>query len=184
MKSTDTIYDLKLLYEEEEGIVPNHQTYFCGPVAIESDKILVSDLLEYNNTFDVKLQKAATLKTDKDVTVLYGPTRNDFQKLYLTTGGSKKIEFKKGKFGIVTSTRTIGEEKIYQVQRYKLPSDKEQNVVLKSEGGDTVAFLVTKAGEEKRLEPEVMEFKFGKALMERVKDVMSFIDSIVECGKH
>ena len=52
------------------------------------------------------------------------------------------------------------------------------------EGGDTVAFLVTKAGEEKRLEPEVMEFKIGKALMERVKDVMRFIDSIVECGKH
>ena len=56
-------------------------------------------------------------------------------------------------------------------------------MVLKSEAGDTVAFLVTKAG-EKRLEPEVMEFKLGKALMERVKDVMSFIDSIVECGKH
>ena len=183
MKSTDTIYDLKLLYEEEEGIVPNHQTYFCGPVAIESDKILVSDLLEYNNTFDVKLQKAATLKTDKDVTVLYGPTRNDFQKLYLSTGGSKKIEFKKGKFGIVTSTRTIGEENVYTVQRYKLPSDKEQNVVLKSEGGDTVAFLVTSTGEELRLKPEVMEYKIGKTPLERVNEVIKAVNCIVEWGK-
>ena len=141
MKSTDTIYDLKLLYEEEEGIVPNHQTYFCGPVAIESDKILVFDLLEYNNTFDVKLQKAATLKTDKDVTVLYGPTRNDFQKLYLSSGGSKKVEFKKGKFGIVTSTRTIGEERVYTVQRYKLPSDKEQNAEMQKAADISVLFF-------------------------------------------
>ena len=44
-----------------------------------------------------------------------------------------------------------------------------------SEGGDTIAFLVTKAGEEKRLEPEMMEYKIGKALMERVKDVISAI---------
>ena len=170
--------------------MPNHQTYFCGPVPIESDEILLSSVIEfYGTTLDLKLKKAATLQTDKDVAVVYGPDRNNFKTVNLRPGGREKIEFKKGKFGIVTHTATSGVDKtsgenVYTVERYKLPSDKEQNVVLKSEGGDTVAFLVTKAGEEKRLEPEVMEFKFGKALMERVKDVMSFIDSIVECGKH
>ena len=64
MKSTDTIYDLKLKYEEEEGIVPSHQSYFCGPVPIDSDEILLSSLIEvYGDTFDVKLRKAAMMQT-------------------------------------------------------------------------------------------------------------------------
>ena len=44
MKSTDTIRDLKLKFEEEEGIPPEHQSYFSGPVELE-DETLVSTLL-------------------------------------------------------------------------------------------------------------------------------------------
>ena len=189
VKNTDTIYDLKLLYEEEEGIVPNHQTYFCGPVPIESDEILVSSVIEfYGTTLDLKLKKAATLQTDKDVAVVYGPDRNNFKTVNLRPGGREKIEFKKGKFGIVTHTATSGVDKtsgenVYTVERYKLPSDKEQNVVLKSEGGDTVAFLVTSTGEELRLKPEVMEYKIGKTPLERVNEVIKAVNCIVEWGK-
>ena len=164
--------------------MPNHQTYFCGPVPIESDEILLSSVIEfYGTTLDLKLKKAATLQTDKDVAVVYGPDRNNFKTVNLRPGGREKIEFKKGKFGIVTSTRTIGEETVYTVQRYKLPSDKEQNVVLKSEGGDTVAFLVTSTGEELRLKPEVMEYKIGKTPLERVNEVIKAVNCIVEWGK-
>ena len=41
LKSTDTIHDLKLKFEEEEGIPPEHQSYFSGPVELE-DKTFVS----------------------------------------------------------------------------------------------------------------------------------------------
>ena len=41
MKSTDTIHGLKLKFEEEEGIPPEHQSYFSGPVELE-DKTFVS----------------------------------------------------------------------------------------------------------------------------------------------
>ena len=194
VKSTDTIYDLKVKYEEEEGIVPSHQSYFCGPVPIESDEILLSSLIEvYGDTFDVKLRKAAMMQTDKDVTIVFGPSRHKFQRIYLRPGGSKKIEFKKGKFGIVTHTATSGEDNVYTVERYKLPKDAEETITLKSEGGDTVAFLVTSTGQEERLQPETMEYKIGKTPMERVKDVVkiganigqviSAIDTIIDWGE-
>ena len=61
MKSTDTIHDLKLMFEEEEGIPPEHQSYFSGPVEL-TNETLVSTLLEvFGNTLDVKLRKAAMM---------------------------------------------------------------------------------------------------------------------------
>ena len=87
-------------------------------MTIESDKILVSHLLEFNNTFAVKLQKAAMLKMDKDVTMLFGQSRNNFQRIYLRPGVSKKVEFKRGKFrDCHLYTRTIGGENVYQVAK-------------------------------------------------------------------
>ena len=195
VKSTDTVLDLKKMYEEEEGIVPEHQTYFCGPVPVESDEILLSSLIEvFGNTFDVKLTKAAMMQTDKDVMIVFGPSRHKFQKIYLRPGGSKNIKFKKGKFGIVTHTATVGEDNIYTVDRYKLLNDAEQTIKLKSEGDATVAFIVTNDGEEERLMPETMEYKVGNPPMERVKDVVriganigqviSAVGTILDWGKY
>ena len=66
IKSTDTIHDLKLKFEEEEGIPPEHQSYFSGPVELE-DETLVSTLVEvFGDTLDVKLRKAATVSTNQD----------------------------------------------------------------------------------------------------------------------
>ena len=195
MKSTDTIYDLKMKFEEEEGIVPSHQSYFCGPVPIETDDILISSLMELNgNTLDVKLRKAAMIETDQDVTIVFGPGRRRFQKIYLKPGGSKEIKLRQGKFGIVTHTEKDGEDNVYTVERYKLSNEEEQTIVLKSVDSHTVVFLVTSGGQEERLTPEVMEYKMGKTTMDRVIEIskiganigriISAIDSVVNWGKY
>ena len=57
------------------------------------------------------------------------------------------------------------------VERYKLPSDKEQTIVLKSEGNNTVAYLATDLGEV-QLHPEVMEYKMGTSPIELLKNVL------------
>ena len=78
MKSTDTIHDLKLKFEEEEGIPPEHQSYFSGPVELE-DETLVSTLVEvFGDTLDVKLKKAATVSTNQDITLVFGKGRKKF----------------------------------------------------------------------------------------------------------
>ena len=83
MKSTDTIHDLKLKFEEEEGIPPEHQSYFSGPVELEDD-ILVSTLIEvFGGTLDVKLKKAASVSTNQDITLVFGKGRKKFQEVQL-----------------------------------------------------------------------------------------------------
>ena len=175
--------DLKLKYEAEEGIVPGHQSYFCGPVPIDSDEILLfslSSLLEINgNTLDVKLQKAAMIDTDHDVTLVYGRGRRRFQKIVLNACGPKKIDLIKGKFGIVTHTQQGNNDNdTYTVERYKLPTDEEQSIVLKFEEGKTVAYLVRSGGQEERLQPEMEEYRMGKTAIEHVKDVTKILANI------
>ena len=175
--------DLKLKYEEEEGIVPGHQSYFCGPVPIDSDEILLfslSSLLEINgNTLDVKLQKAAMIDTDRDVTLVYGRGRRRFQKIVLNASGPKKLDLIKGKFGIVTHTQQGNNDNdTYTVERYKLPTDEEQSIVLKFEEGKTVAYLVRSGGQEERLQPEMKEYRMGKTAIEHVKDVTKILANI------
>ena len=175
--------DLKLKYEAEEGIVPGHQSYFCGPVPIDSDEILLfslSSLLEINgNTLDVKLQKAAMIDTDRDVTLVYGRGRRRFQKIVLNASGPKKLDLIKGKFGIVTHTQQGNNDNdTYTVERYKLPTDEEQSIVLKFEEGKTVAYLVTSGGQEERLQPEMKEYRMGKTAIEHVKDVTKILANI------
>ena len=91
VKSTDTIRDLKQKFEEEEGIPPEHQSYFSGPVELE-DETLVTTLLEvFGDTLDVKLRKAATVSTNKDITLVFGKGRKKFQKVHLKAGVTQKI---------------------------------------------------------------------------------------------
>ena len=179
----------------EEGIVPSSQSYFCGPVPIENDDVLISSLIEFNgNTLDVKLRKAAMIETNHDVTIVFGPGSRRFQKIYLKPGGSREIKLRKGKFGIVTHTEKDGDDNVYTVERYKLSNEEEQTVVLKSVDSNTVAFLVTRAGQEERLTPEMMEYKMGKTTMDRVKEIakiganiaqiINAIDSVINWGRH
>ena len=149
MKSTDTIHDLKLRFEEEEGIPPEHQSYFSGPVELE-DETLVSTLVEvFGDTLDVKLRKAAMMSTNHDITIVYGKGRKKFEKVHLKAGLSREIKLKHNKFGIVThvfenkdDNESGGKDNnVYTVERYKLPTDKEQTIVLKSERNNTVAYF-------------------------------------------
>ena len=200
MKSTDTIHDLKLKFEEEEGIPPEHQSYFSGPVELE-DETLVSTLVEvFGNTLDVKLRKAATVSTNQDITLVFGKGRKKFQKVHLKAGVQRKINLKHNKFGIVThvfenkdDAESGGKDNnVYTVERYKLPNDKEQTIVLKSEGNNTVAYLATDLGEV-QLHPEVMEYKMGASPIEHLKNVLkmggsvaqiiSAVDTVVSLGK-
>ena len=52
------------------------------------------------------------------------------------------------------------------LERYKLPSDKEQTIVL-----TTVAYLVTDFGEEVQLDPDMMEYKMATSPIEHLKNV-------------
>ena len=201
MKSTDTIHDLKLKFEEEEGIPPEHQSYFSGPVELE-DETLVSTLVEvFGNTLDVKLRKAAMMSTNHDITIVYGKGRKKFEKVHLKAGLSREIKLKHNKFGIVThvfenkdDAESGGKDNnVYTVERYKLPNDKEQTIVLKSEGNNTVAYLATDLGEV-QLHPEVMEYKMGTSPIEllitalkmgrNVAEIISAVDKVREWGKH
>ena len=201
MKSTDTIHDLKLMFEEEEGIPPEHQSYFSGPVELE-DETLVSTLVEvFGNTLDVKLRKAAMMSTNHDITIVYGKGRKKFEKVHLKAGLSREINLKHNKFGIVTHVFENKDEaesggkdnNVYTVERYKLPTDKEQTIVLKSEGNNTVAFMVNELGEEVQLQPELMEYKMGTSPIEHlinalkmgrnVAEIISAVDKVREWGK-
>ena len=54
---------------------------------------------------------------------------------------------------------------------YKLSNEEEQTIVLRSEDSNTVVFLVTSAGQEERLKPEMMEYKMGTSPIEHLKNV-------------
>ena len=108
------------------------------------------------------------MSTNQDITLVFGKGRKKFQKVHLKAGVTQKITLKHKKFGIVThvfenedDAENDGKDNsVYTVERYKLPTDKEQTIVLRSEGNNTVAYLVTDLGEE-RLFSEVMEYRMG-----------------------
>ena len=113
---------------------------------------------------------------------------------------TQKITLKHNKFGIVThvfeskdDAENDGKDNnVYTVERYKLPNDKEQTIVLKSEGNNTVAYLATDLGEV-QLHPEVMEYKMGTSPIELLKNVLktggsvaqiiSAVNTVVSLGK-
>ena len=118
----------------------------------------------------------------------------------MKAGLSREINLKHNKFGIVThvfenkDAAEIGgkDNNVYTVERYKLPIDKEQTIVLKSEGNNTVAYLATDLGEV-QLHPEVMEYKMGTSPIELLKNVLktggsvaqiiSAVNTVVSLGK-
>ena len=113
----------------------------------------------------------------------------------------RKIKLKHNKFGIVThvfenkdDAESDGKDNnVYTVERNKLPKDKEQIIVLKSEGNNTVAYLMTDLGKV-QLHPEVMEYKMGTSPIEHlinalkmgrnIAEIISAVDKVREWGKH
>ena len=154
----------------------------------------------FGDTLDVKLRKAAMMSTNHDITIVYGKGRKKFEKVHLKAGLSREIKLKHNKFGIVThvfenkdDAESGGKDNnVYTVERYKLPTDKEQTIVLKSEGNNTVAYLATDLGEV-QLHPEVMEYKMGTSPIELLKNVLktggsvaqiiSAVNTVVNLGK-
>ena len=60
MKKNCTLLDLKQAFEYEEGIEPDRQIVFCGPVVLEDNELPLSELLQLNdNTLDILLPEAA-----------------------------------------------------------------------------------------------------------------------------
>ena len=109
----------------------------------------------FGDTLDVKLRKAAMMSTNQDITIVFGKGRNKFEKVHLRAGVPRNINLKHKKFGIVThvfenkdDAESGGKDNnVYTVERYKLPTDKEQTIVLKLGGNNTVAYLATDLGE-------------------------------------
>ena len=142
----------------------------------------------FGNTLDVKLRKAAMMSTNHDITIVYGKGRKKFEKVHLKAGLSREIKLKHNKFGIVThvfenkdDAESDGKDNnVYTVERYKLPTDKEQTIVLKSEGNNTVAFMVNDLGEEVQLDPELMEYKMGTSPIEHLKNVLKMGGSVAQ----
>ena len=141
----------------------------------------------FGDTLDVKLKKAATVSTNQDITLVFGKGRKKFEKVHLKAGVTQRITLKHNKFGIVThvfenkdDAESGGKDNnVYTVERYKLPNDKEQTIVLKSEGNNTVAYLATDLGEV-QLHPEVMEYKMGTPPIEHLKNVLKMGGSVAQ----
>merc|ERR1719412_2191125 len=119
------------------------------------------------------------MSTNRDITLVFGKGRKKFQKVHLKAGVPRKINLKHNKFGIVTHVFEDKDNNVYTVQRYKLPTDKEQTIVLKSEGNNTVAYLAKDLGDV-QLHPEVMEYKMGTSPIEHLKNVLKMGGSVAQ----
>ena len=100
-----TLGDLKVLFDEQEGIGVTRQTYFCGLYQLEDDSVLLTNLMIDNTiTLDVKLPKAGMMSiwAEKDTWLITGSTRNFNHPIKITPARMERISLPKGKFGIVT----------------------------------------------------------------------------------
>ena len=145
VKKDGTLLDLKREFEKQEGIEPARQRFFCGPVELEADDLPLADLLELNNnTLDVVIPEAADpeveVQADHDVWIVFGPSRNVFERARLTADDTRTLTLAKGKLGIVTLTNVDAEGRnVYTVDRYKF-QEEEIKIVLKVEGDRTVVY--------------------------------------------
>ena len=110
VKTEGTLLDLKRLIEEEEGFGISRQTFFSGPVQLTNDLLSLGELLDLtlNHTLDVVFPMAADPEvavdnqTNREVWVLVGKSRKQFQRIDLHGGDCPNLKLEKGKLGIVT----------------------------------------------------------------------------------
>ena len=132
-----------------EGIEPARQRFFCGPIPLEADELPLAGLLELNNnTLDVVIPEAADpdpeveVQAEHDVWIVFGPSRNVFERIRLAAGATRTLTLTKGKLGVVDGKpMNVDAEgrNVYTVDRYKFRED-EIKIVLKVEGDRTVVY--------------------------------------------
>ena len=147
VKKDGALLDLKRGFEKQEGIEPARQRFFCGPIELEDDHLPLAGLLELNNnTLDVLIPEAADpdpeveVQAEQDVWIVFGPSRNVFERIRLAADATRPLTLKKGKLGIVTLTNVDAEGRnVYTVDRYKF-REEEIKIVLKVKDGRTVVY--------------------------------------------
>ena len=166
-----TLRDLKVQFEEEEGIGASRQTYFCGLYLLDDDSVLLTDLMIDNSIrLNIKLPKAGKggnagnggrkIWAEKDTWLITGSRRNFDSPMKITPGRMERIRLPRGVFGIVTYN--AGEEVSgprYQVRRYQ--EERVGRLELRREGGETEVYIILEEGtngEEEKLEGVLMVY--------------------------
>jgi GTPase SAR1 family protein len=107
-------------------------------------------------------------ETEREITIVFGPSSSNFETLLLTPGWSQNLTLKKGKLGIVTRmTREPDGKDVFTVDRYKIPEGGFP-VVLKAEGNNTVVYRVVDGQEEVLPLEKSVEYKANTRLQSAV----------------
>ena len=98
-------------------------------------------------------------EAEREITIVFGRSRSNFETLVLTPGWSQNLTLTKGKLGIVTrTTRDQHGKDVFTVDRYRIPEG-EFPVVLKAEDNNTVVYTVVGGQEELLPVEKSMEYK-------------------------
>ena len=171
-----TLRDLKVQFEQEEGIGASRQTYFCGLYLLEDDSVLLTDLMiDDSIRLNVKLPKAGRggnagkggreIWAEKETWLITGSRNNFDPPLKIPQRRLERILVPKGKFGIVDLTvgevpgsRVPGAR--YQVRRYQ--EERSGHLELRMEAGETEVYIVLVEGingEEEKLKGTMMIYE-------------------------
>ena len=133
---------------------------YCGPCLLTDADFLVTNLLEFTNSFLLELPEAGEIEieSEKDVFLLTGSSKkfNAPLRIPKTKERNVKIKAHQNKFGIVTheNVNSWG-RKSYQVERYQVKGKGKVTVKISETSGEVLVFL---RGEEDPLVPLVMTY--------------------------
>ena len=147
---------------------------FCGPCLLKDDTLIVTNLLEFTETFLLELPEAGKIEieSEKDVFLLTGSSKKFDAPLRIpkTKERNVKIKAHQNKFGIITHWG----RKSYQVERYQVKGKGKVTVKISETSGEVLVFL---KGEEKPLVPLLMTYVekvgFGKPFLMTSKQGIS-----------
>ena len=192
-----TLRDLKVKFEEEEGIGVSRQTYFCGLYLLEDDSVLLTDLMIDNSIrLNVKLPKAGKggnagkggreIWAEKETWLITGSRNNFDPPMMIPQRRLERILVPKGKFGVVTLTVGEGPGARYQVRRYQ--EDRKGHLELRREGGETEVYIILEEGtngEEEKLKGTMMIYDEtrNRTGMETATGVASIAGQIAKITK-
>ena len=133
---------------------------YCGPCLLTDANFLVSDLLEFTDSFLLELPQAGEIEieSEKDVFLLTGSSKKFDAPLRITKTKERNVKIKahQNKFGIITheNVNSWG-RKSYQVERYQVKGKGKVTLRTSETSGEVLVFL---KGEEKPLVPLVMTY--------------------------
>ena len=104
--ASDTIGTLKQKISTERRLSLSSVSLYCGPGLLTDDTLLVTDLLEFTDSFFLELPEAGEIEidSDKDVLLLTGSSKKFHAPLRIkkTKERSVRIKAHNDKFGIIT----------------------------------------------------------------------------------